>query len=165
MITFIAAAVIGTALAAKPKRKHRVPLAHQLSVAAERVERRRVVRLAIVAALIRRESELENFIATATTESPLLTLREPTLAGPLAIGPSIVAVDFLGSPIIHAIVRNRSSTQFTGLLVAHLVYGGGQESSASVAVSNIAPGQSRRVDLLCPAVLRPTALHWTTEIF
>ena len=165
MITLIASAVIGTAIAANPKRKHRVPPSRQLTVAAERAERRRVVRLAIVAALIRRETELENFIATASTESPLITLREPTPAGPLAIGPSIVTVDFLGSPIIHAIVRNRSSTQFTGLLVAHLVYGAGQESAASVAVSTIAPGQSRRVELLCPDVLRPTALHWTTEIF
>lgn len=165
MITLVAAAVIGTALAAKPKRKHRVPPARQISVTAERVERRRLVRLAIVAALIRRETELENFIASATTESPVLTSHEVTPAGPLEIGPSIVAVDFLGSPVIRAIVRNRSSMQFTGLLVAHLVYGAGQESAASVAVSNIAPGQSRRVELMCPAVLQPTALHWTTEIF
>ncbi|HEY5093505.1 MAG TPA: hypothetical protein VII69_00145 [Candidatus Eremiobacteraceae bacterium] len=165
MISLVAAAVIGTAIAAKPKRKHRVPPPRELSIAAERIERRRVVRLAIIAALIRRETELEDFIAAASTESPLLAVREPTMTGPLAIGPTIVDVDFLGSPIIRSIVRNRSSTQFSGVLVAHLAYGDGRESTASVAVSNIGAGESRRVELLCPAALRPTALHWAIEKF
>lgn len=165
MISLVAAAVIASAVAAKPKRKHRVPSPRELSIAAERIERRRVVRLAIIAALIRRETELENFIALATTESPMLSVREPTPAGPLEIGPAIVDVDFLGSPIVRAIVRNRLSAPFTGVLVAHLVYGEGRESTASVAVSNIGPGESRRVELLCPAALRPTALHWSIDEF
>jgi hypothetical protein len=90
-------------------------------------------------------------------------MREPVAAGPLEIGPTLVGVDFLGSPIVRATVANHSSTKITALLVAHLADGGGRESAASVAVSNIDPGESRTVELLCPASLRPTALRWTVE--
>jgi hypothetical protein len=165
MITLIAASVLSAALAAKPRRRRHAPVPREISVAAERIERRRVVRLAIIAALTRRESELEDFLASAATETPLLSIRESHTAGPLQIGPTFVGIDFLGSPIVRATVANHSSAKITAILVAHLADGAGRESAASVAVSNISPGEARTVELLCPASMLPTVLRWTVERF
>jgi hypothetical protein len=164
MICIVAAAVLSAGLTLKPKRRHRAAPPRDISIAAERIERRRVVRLAIIAALTRRETALEDFLATTATETPLLAIREFVAAGPLEIGPTLVGVDFLGSPIVRSTVRNRSSTRISALLIAHLAYGG-REVAASVVVSAIGPGESRRVELMCPAALRPTALRWTIDRF
>jgi hypothetical protein len=162
MIGILAATVLSAALAVKPRRKRRVAPPRDISIAAERIERRRAVRLAIIAALTRREAALEDFLVTTATETPLLAVREPVSEGPLEIGPTVVGIDFLGSPIIRSTVRNRSTTSVSALLVAHLA-NGGREAAASVAVSAIGPGESRKVELLCPCSLQPTAMHWTAE--
>lgn len=164
MISLIAATVLSAALTARPKRKHRVAPARDVSLIAERIERRRAVRLAIIAALTRREAAIEDFLITTATETPLFALPASAATGPLAIGPTEVGVDFLGSPIIRSTVRNHSSTRVAALLVAHLSYGGGQEIMASVASGGIGPGESRKVELLCPAAIKPTALRWTIEL-
>jgi hypothetical protein len=166
MISILAATVLSATLAtAKPKRKHHVAPARDISIAAERIERRRAVRLAIIAALTRREAALEDFLATTATETPLFATRVPTSAGPLTIGATFVGVDFLGSPIIRSTVRNRSSTATSALLVAHLSYGEGRETVASFAVSAIGPGESRSLQMLCPSAIRPTSLRWTIDTF
>ena len=163
MIAVIAATMLSTVVASKPKRKHRTAPPRDISIAAERVERRRAVRLAIIAALTRREAALEDFLVSTATETPVLSVRESVSLGPLDIGPTFVGVDFLGSPIIRSTVRNRSSISVSALLVAH-VAGGGSEAVASLALRAIGPGESRRVAMLCPAAIRPTALHWTFNI-
>jgi hypothetical protein len=166
MISTLAATVLSATLAtAKPKRKHHVAPVRDISIAAERIERRRAVRLAIIAALTRREAALEDFLATTVTETPLFSTRVPTSTGPLTIGATFVGVDFLGSPIIRSTVRNRSSTATSALLVAHLTYGEGRESVASFAVSAIGPGESRSLQMLCPSAIRPTSLRWTIDTF
>jgi hypothetical protein len=166
MISILAATVLSATLAtAKPRRKPHVAPARDLSIAAERIERRRAVRLAIIAALTRREAALEDFLASTATETPLFATRTPTSAGPLTIGATLVGVDFLGSPIIRSTVRNRSSLPASALLVAHLTYGDGREAVASFAVSAIGPGESRRIQMLCPSAIRPTALHWSIDTF
>lgn len=166
MIAILAATVLSAALAtAKPKRKHHAAPARDISIAAERIERRRAVRLAIIAALTRREAALEDFLASTATETPLFATHVPTSAGPLTIGATIVGVDFLGSPIIRSTVRNRSSIRTSAVLIAHLTYDGGRESEASFALSAIGPGESRTLEMLCPSSIRPTALHWTVDTF
>jgi hypothetical protein len=166
MISILAATALSAALAtAKPRRKHHVAPARDISLAAERVERRRAVRLAIIAALTRRETALEDFLAATATETPLFVEREPTSSGPLTIGATLVGVDFLGSPIIRSTVRNRSSIPVSALLVAHLTYGGSRETVASFALSAIGPGESRSLQMLCPSAVRPTSLRWTVDTF
>ena len=99
---------------------------------------------------------------STATETPVLSLAETTPLGPLVVGPTLVGVDFLGSPIIRSTVRNRSSKPVDALLVAHLA-GGGSKAVASLALRAIEPGESRRVELMCPAAITPTALHWTFD--
>jgi hypothetical protein len=163
MITIAAAAILSAALAAKPRRKPRRAPLRDISIAAERIERRRAVRLAIIAALTRREAALEDFLITTSSETPLLAVRETVTLGSLEVGPSLVGLDFLGSPTVRATMRNRSTRRITALIVAHLTYSGGPESLASIAIDGLGPGESRHVVLLCPSVVRPTALHWTIE--
>ncbi|HKW45080.1 MAG TPA: hypothetical protein VJN22_05430 [Candidatus Eremiobacteraceae bacterium] len=163
MITIAAATILSVALAAKPHRKHRPPVGRDISIAAERIERRRAVRLAIIAALTRREAALEDFLITTSSETPLFATREPAEVGALSVGPTLVGLDFLGSPTVRATVRNRSAKPITALLIAHIAYSGGRVSLASVALDSLAPGESRHVDLVCPSAVRPTALHWTIE--
>ena len=162
MLSVIVATILSASVAAKPKRKHRTAPPRDVSIAAERVERRRAVRLAIIAALTRREAALEDFLVSTATETPVLTVRDSTALGPLEVGPTVVGVDFLGSPIIRSTVRNRSSKPVDALLVAHLT-GGGSQAAASLALRAIEPGESRRLELMCPAAITPTALHWTFE--
>ena len=166
MISILAATVLSATLAsAKPRRKRHVAPARDISIAAERVERRRAVRLAIIAALTRREAAIEDFLASTATETPLFATRVPTTAGPLTIGATLVGIDFLGSPIIRSTVRNHSSTRLNALLVAHLMYGEGRETEASFALSAIGPGESRSLQMLCPSAIRPTSLRWTIDTF
>jgi hypothetical protein len=166
MISILAATILSATLAAaKPKRKHHVAPARDISLVAERIERRRAVRLAIIAALTRREAALEDFLAGTATETPLFATHLPTSAGPLTIGATLVGVDFLGSPIIRSTVRNHSSAQISAVLVAHLAYGEGRETVASFALSAMGPGESRSLQMLCPSAIRPTALHWTIDTF
>jgi len=163
MLATITAALLGAGLFAKPKHKHHPAPPRDISVAAERLERRRVVRLVIIAALTRREAEIEDFLVATATEMPLLSSRASVVVGPVEIGPATVGLDFLGNPIIRATVRNRSSAPVSALLIAHLAYGGARVAEASIAVPNLAPGERRAVDMLCPSAIRPTALRWTLE--
>jgi hypothetical protein len=166
MISILAATVFSAALTTvKPKRKHHVAPAHDITLAAERIERRRAVRLAIIAALTRREAALEDFLASTATETPLFATHVPTSAGPLTIGATVIGVDFLGSPIIRSTVRNTSSIRTNAVLVAHLMYDGGRGAEASFALSAIGPGESRALEMLCPSSIRPTALRWTIDTF
>ena len=147
MITIIAAAIISASLAAKPRRKHKPPAVRDISIAAERIERRRAVRLAIIAALTRREAAIEDFLITTSSETPLLSIRDIARVGGLAVGPTLVGLDFLGSPTVRATVHNHSARPISALLIAHLTYSGGRESLASIAVDGLAPGESRHVNL------------------
>jgi hypothetical protein len=154
--------MLSVSVAAKPKRKHHTVPPRDISIAAERVERRRAVRLAIIAALTRREAALEDFLVSTATETPVLSVHDSTSLGPLEVGPTVVGVDFLGSPIIRSTVRNRSSKPISALIVAHLA-GGGREAVASLALHAIEPGETRRVEMMCPAAITPTALRWTFD--
>ena len=166
MITILAATALSAALAtSKPRRRRHVAPTRDISIAAERVERRRAVRLAIIAALTRREAALEDFLANTATETPLFATRSPVSAGPLTIGATLVGIDFLGSPTIRSTVRNHSSARVNAVLVAHLIYGDGKESEASFAVSAIGPGESRTLRMMCPSAIRPTSLRWTIDTF
>jgi hypothetical protein len=163
MTTIIAAAALSALLQARPKRKHHPVAQRQVPIATERVIRRRVVRLAVIAALTRRETALEDFLALTATETPLVRLDAATELSNMEVGPSSIALDFLGSPIVRARVRNRSRSAFTGLIIAHVEDAAGKNVDLSYAVDSIAPGESRSIEMLCPAQITPVALRWTLQ--
>jgi hypothetical protein len=163
MTTFIAAAALSALLHAKLKRKRHPAVPRQVPVATERVIRRRIVRLAVIASLTRRETALEDFLALTATETPLVKLDTATNLSDVEIGPSSIALDFLGSPIVRARVRNRSRLTFTGLLIAHMEDAAGKNVDLAYAVDSIAPGESRAIEMLCPAAITPTSLRWTLQ--
>jgi hypothetical protein len=163
MITLVAAAALSAMLHARPKRKRHPVAPRQVPIATERVVRRRIVRLAVIAALTRRETALEDFLAQTETETPLVRLDTATSLSDVEIGPSSIANDFLGSPIVRARVRNRSRQIFTGLLIAHVEDAAGKKVDLSYAVDSIAPGESRSIEMLCPAQMTPVSLRWTLQ--
>ncbi|HLJ84373.1 MAG TPA: hypothetical protein VKT51_09405 [Candidatus Eremiobacteraceae bacterium] len=163
MTTLIAAAALSALLHARPKRKRHPAAPRSTPIATERVIRRRVVRLAVIAALTRREAALEDFLALTETETPLVRLDTAMNLSDIEVGPSSIILDFLGSPIVHARVRNQSHQPFTGLLIAHVEDAAGRNVDLAYAVDSIAPGESRSIEMLCPAQFQPAALRWTLQ--
>jgi hypothetical protein len=163
MSTLLAAAALSALLQARPKRKRHPVAPRQVPIATERVIRRRVVRLAVIAALTRRETALEDFLALTATETPLVKLDAATKLADMDIGPSSIALDFLGSPIVRARVRNQSRVPFTGMFIAHVEDVSGKVVDLAYAVDLIAPGESRSIEMLCPSAITPTSLRWTLQ--
>ena len=160
---FIAAIAVSSVLHVHPKRKRHVAAPRQNTLASERVLRRRVVRLALIAQLTRRKTELEDFLASTETETPLMRVGKAVLNAGAEIGPTSITSDFLGSPIVRATVHNRSTSLLNGILTAHIAGAGGKEIALSYAVEALAPGASQPVELLCSAPLMPISLRWTMQ--
>lgn len=163
MTPIIAAAALSALLHGHPKRKRHPVAPRQTPIATERLIRRRVVRLAVIAALTRRETALEDFLAQTETETPLVRLDSKAILSDVEIGPSSVALDFLGSPIVRARVLNRSHQAFTGLVIAHIEDAAGNDVDLSYSVESIAPGESRSIEMLCPSQMTPISLRWTMQ--
>lgn len=131
------------------------------SVSEERLLRRRVARLARLALLERRQAILEGFVRRAATEaSAFRDDREVDAGSGIVVGPAVVSVDFLGSPLVRARVRNSSSEVVSPLLEVVIRSADGQEARASIALEPLEPGASRTVELACPASLVPVSLRW-----
>ncbi len=129
---------------------------------AERLLRRRVVRLARIAMLERKEASLGQLLTDAATERSLLVdNRVVSVFDGVLVGPTEATVDFIGSPLIRARVKNTSPRSISVLLTAAIRGGEGPEATASLAVERLAPGEARPVELLCPAALTPTSIAWS----
>ena len=168
MLAFAAAALLAAQPAPAYKRKmHRPPAvgsAAEPSVLQERWLRRRVVRLARIKMLERREAVLFDFLARAHTETPLFVDPHVAAAGAgISIGPTTVTLDFLGSPIVRATVRNTSASRAAPLLTVTLRAADGTTSRASVLVETLDAGAARTVELLSPTRGRPTSLSWSVQ--
>jgi hypothetical protein len=169
---FVIALLAAGVLAAQPpaiyrKKPHRPPAAAAFaagpSVAQERALRRRVIRLARIKMLERRQAMLLAFLAKSHTETPLFENASAVdVGGGVLVGPTTVTLDFLGSPIIRAEVRNASKAQVSPVLTARLRTSDGQLLRVSVAIEALEPGATHRVELLSPSRGRPTALTWTS---
>jgi hypothetical protein len=135
------------------------------SVAQERALRRRVVRLARIKMLERRQAMLFEFLAKSHTERPLFADGvEHDVGYGLFVGPTIVTLDFLGSPIVRATVRNASNARAAPLLTAHLRTADGAEFAVSAAVESIAPGETRHVDMESPTFATPVSVTWSAML-
>ena len=127
----------------------------------ERALRRRVVRLARIKMLERRERELREFLANTHSESPLIEDHSVSDAGAgLLVGPTIVTRDFLGYALVRAIVRNASASRRLPLLIVHLNTAAGVHDAA-VALAALESGDSRRIELIVPTRAAPTGVHWS----
>jgi len=168
---FIVALVAAGALAAQPpaiyrKKPHRPPPPAAFSigpsVAQERALRRRVIRLARIKMLERRQAMLFAFLAKSHTETPLFADASAVdVGGGVLVGPTTVTLDFLGSPIIRATVRNASKAQVSRVLTARLRTSDGEVLRVSVALEPLEPGASRRIELLSPSRGRPSSVTWS----
>jgi len=133
------------------------------ATSAERALRRRVVRLARIKWLERRERELREFLARARSESPLFEQRSvDDLGAGILVGPTIVTRDFLGDAFVRAIVRNAAAVARAPLLTVHLTTLSG-ERDATIALDPMAPGASRRVELLVVTHAAPTGVRWSAS--
>lgn len=132
------------------------------SIVQERALRRRVVRLARIKMLERRQAMLFDFLAKAHTETPLFVDRSSTaVGGGIIVGPTTVTIDLFGSPMIRASVRNIGTTRASPLLTVSLRTGDGVVMRASTLVERLEPGATRQIELLCPMRGRPSALTWS----
>lgn len=134
------------------------------SLLQERALRRRVVRLARIKMLERRQAMLFEFLARAHSEAPLFDDQQIVeLGNGIWVGPTVVTSDFLGSPIIRTHVRNASGGPLAPLLTAHLRASNG-EASASIPVGMLGPGMTRAVEVRSPLTVRPLSLRWSMTL-
>jgi hypothetical protein len=132
------------------------------SVRDEKALQGRVMRMARLAVLVRREALLHDFLTAARTETPLLRDdARRTLPPGIEISTSTVTLDFLGSPVVRARVTSRSPVSQTFVLIADLVDTAGTRGRIGVAIA-LQPGETRIVELLCPSRLRPVSLIWSS---
>jgi len=167
MVVPILAAVLLTALPCPTPHPHKQyarcasASAKSSNIMQERALRRRVIWMARIAYLERREAGLSELLAQ--TRAASLEFRDSRIARfrGLEVGPTLVTADFLGSPIVRVTVTNRGSNAAGALLIAHLRDRDGRSADASEAVESLSPGESRSVEILCPNRFIPTSIDWS----
>lgn len=167
IVPMLAAAALGAHPLERRKKPHPFPPVATLtatgpSVLQERALRRRVVRLARIKMLERREAMLFAFLAKSHAETPLFTdALECGVGGGVFVGPTIVTLDFLGSAVVRVTVRNASRARVSPLLTAHLRTADGAEFAVSASVESLEPGASRTIDIASPTFATPVSLTWS----
>jgi hypothetical protein len=175
MLDIIIPMLAAAALGAHPLERHKKPhpaiapvatlIATGPSVMQERALRRRVVRLARIKMLERREAMLFAFLAKSHAETPLFADGvEHDVGGGVFVGPTIVTLDFLGSAIVRVTVRNAAHTRAAPVLTARLRTADGTEFAVSAAVESLEPGASRQIDMASPTFAKPISLTWSAML-
>ena len=163
MIPMIAAAAIAAAVTSPlPKKRLRMHAPIRRSAAAKAARAAREERLVILAL---RHALLHDFLVETVTET--CVLRDSTIVAAgnaMSIGPTIVDVDFIGNPIVRTRVRNGSNHTVDLLVTVVLHEGGERHAEASTVVEHLAPHETRTVELLCPALLRPKSATWSVTL-
>jgi hypothetical protein len=176
-VFFLAAPMLAAVIAYAPPRHHHTKKKHHAAglydgarpakdpgVIQERALRRRTVRLARIVYFERREAQLITFLTKTRTETPLFT--DPAVVdtgGGIAIGPTTITIDFLGSAVVRARVRNGSSATATMLLTVTLQAADGRTARASTVLPALRPGQTRPVELTSPQPIAPTSAIWSAQ--
>lgn len=109
-----------------------------------------------------RSALLHDFLVRVGTEAP--SFRDTRIvddASGIRIGPTTVDVDFLGAPIVRAVVRNGSNRSIDVLVSASVRDAHGNGVRASTWIERLEPGASRNAELFCPAPLAPASVEWT----
>ena len=110
---------------------------------------------------LRRELLHDFLVETRTETAAFVDARIVHVAGSIDVGPATVDVDFIGSPIVRARVRNVSRQRVDVLLSATLRDKRGRHVSATTRVGPLEAGASRAIELLSPASLVPASVEWT----
>lgn len=153
----IAAAAAALALALNPPLR---PRTHKQHAAVRRVVQKKTSKLTMLLAL--RAALLHDFLVRAGTESPaFLDARIVSDPSGVRIGPTSIDVDFLGAPIVRAVVRNESKRPIDVLVSADVRDARGHGVSASTWIERLEPGGSRTAEIFCPAPLAPASVEWT----
>jgi hypothetical protein len=135
-------------------RKHRASAPVRTRLRGAQLQRARVLAL--------RHALLHGFLVEVGTEAPAFADRRViSLPIGVSIGPATADIDFLGSPIIRARVRNTSGHRLDILLTARLRDARGKSASMSIFVDGLPPGAARIIELLSPAPLHPAAIEWS----
>jgi hypothetical protein len=167
IVPLLAAAALGAHPLERRKKPHTPAPASALtaigpSVMQERALRRRVVRLARIKMLERRQAMLLEFLAKSHAQTPLFADDvEHDVGGGIFVGPTMVTLDFLGSAVVRVRVRNASHVRASPLLTAHLRTADGTEFAVSAAVEPLEPGASRQIDVASPTLAAPVSLTWS----
>jgi len=154
MILIAAAAALSLAL--NPPARHKKRTSH---APARKIARRATPQTALLAL---RSALLHDFLVRAGTEAPAFRDARVVLdRSGMRIGPTTVDVDFLGSPIVRAVVSNGSSHPLDVLLGANVRDPHGRSAHASIWIEHLEPGASRTAELYCPDALAPVSVEWT----
>ena len=138
------------------QRKHRRSPQARMHLRGAPLQRARVLAL--------RHAMLHDFLVEVGTEAPAFNdARVVTTPFGISVGPASADVDFLGSPIIRARVRNGTAHRMDFLLTARLKDARGKSVSMSTFVDDLPPGAARVVELLSPAPLLPMAIDWSVN--
>jgi hypothetical protein len=127
----------------------------------------RSARAARFTLLALRREMLHDFLVETGTEAPAFTDAQIVDAGDgIWIGPAIVTVDFIGTPIIRARVRNgeQRTRQVVVTATVHARNKAGAGTDASAIIERLGPGESRVVELIVGSALVPNAVTWKVMI-
>jgi len=176
-VIFLAAPMLAAAITYAPARHHHTKKRHHAAglyngarpakdpgIIQERALRRRTVRLARIVYFERREAQLIAFLTKTRTETLLFT--DPAVVdagGGIAVGPTTISIDFLGSAVVRARVRNGSAATATMLLTVTLRAADGGTARASTVLPALRPGQTRPVELTSPQAIAPTSAIWSAQ--
>jgi len=154
MIVVALASAFALALSPSPHPRKRAPRAPVRKTA------RRAAPDAMLLAV--RSALLHDFLVRAGTESAAFADARVVLdRSGMRIGPTTVDVDFLGSPIVRAVVSNGSSHPLDVLLGANVRDSHWRSARASIWIEHLEPGASRTAELYCPDALAPVSVEWT----
>jgi hypothetical protein len=148
--TFVASLAVAAPVRHRKRKTHHVTRPAAVSPV--------VARITLLA--LRREM-LHDFLVETGTQAPAFTDARVHDAGGLAIGPTLVVVDFLGSPVVRARVRNASGKPLDALVIARVRDATGTSAQASTWIEKLAPGESKAIEIYCPGPMAPASVEWT----
>jgi len=138
------------------------PLPHRRRVRAvqKTAAQAKLLRAEQTALLALRQEMLHDFLVRVGTEAPAFQdLRVQAVDGGVTVGPTAVDIDFLGSPIVRARVRN-TTRQIQTLMLTAVLRAGQTTARATVIVDRLGSRESRAVELFVPEAFVPKSVSW-----